>query len=298
MAIITNKPTSVSANSTTSLQLNKADLQAKLEALSAGAYWEDQSTWKGVAFLFENASNQKVIASFDASGNTTNLSVSEFFIDGNIECKRIDILGFANDYYTIYREDFTSASEFDIEITDGYASGGGGGGFNYVTWNNNISGHSLEMDGGIYGGPSGHWWAVANGTPIPNGSDGEFTFIINNLSGTPNDFAFGVGKQGAGIDANYFGFCWLGGELRPLLAAIVPASPVPAGLNTSGSVSIRIGKEGSLMTAYVNNVLIHTGSVTGMNAFVAGFSTSDLVPSVRTMNNSQNTGAISVYKSI
>lgn len=128
MAIITNKPTSVSADSTTSLQLNKADLQAKLQALSAGAYWEDQSTWKGVAFLFENASKQKVIASFDASGTTANLNVSPFFVDGSVECKRIDILGFANDHYTIYRENFTSASEFDIEITDGYAGGGAGGG--------------------------------------------------------------------------------------------------------------------------------------------------------------------------
>lgn len=127
MAILTNKPTSVSADSTTSLELNKADLQTKLEALSAGAYWEDQSTWKGVAFLFQNSSKQKVTVSFDASGNTANLNVGEFFIDGDIECKRIDVLGFANDHYTIYREDFTSASEFDIEITDGFSSGGGGG---------------------------------------------------------------------------------------------------------------------------------------------------------------------------
>lgn len=126
MAILTNKPASVSADSTTSLTLNKADLQAKLTALNAGAYWQDQSTWKGVAFLFENANKQKVTASFDASGSTANLNVSEFFVDGNIECKRIDIVGFANDYYTIYRSDFTSASEFDIEITDGHASGGGG----------------------------------------------------------------------------------------------------------------------------------------------------------------------------
>jgi hypothetical protein len=126
MAILTNKPASVSADSTTSLTLNKADLQAKLTALNAGAYWQDQSTWKGVAFLFENANKQKVTASFDASGSTANLNVSEFFVDGNIECKRIDVVGFANDYYTIYRSDFTSASEFDIEITDGHASGGGG----------------------------------------------------------------------------------------------------------------------------------------------------------------------------
>jgi len=297
MAIITNKPTSVSADSATSLQLNKADLQAKLEALSAGAYWEDQSTWKGVAFLFENASKQKVTVSFNASGNTANLTISEFFVDGDIECKRIDVVGFANDYYTIFREDFTSASEFDIEITDGYASGGGGG-FSYVIWNANINGHTSEGDGGIYGGPSGNWWAVANGAFIPNGSDGEFTFIINNLSGTPNDFAFGVGKQGAGVDPNYFGFCWLGGQLRPLLGSMVPASPVPVGLNTSGLVSITIGKVGSLMSAYVDGVLIHTGSVPGMDAFVAGFSTSDLVPSVRTMNNGENTGVVSAYKSI
>jgi hypothetical protein len=127
MAILTNKPTSVSADSITSLELNKADLQTKLEALSAGAYWEDQSTWRGVAFLFQNSSKQKVVVSFDASGNTANLNVSEFFIDGDIECKRIDVFGFANDHYTIYREDFTSASEFDIEITDGFSSGGGGG---------------------------------------------------------------------------------------------------------------------------------------------------------------------------
>jgi hypothetical protein len=122
MAILTNKPASVSADSTTSLTLNKADLQAKLTALNAGAYWQDQSTWRGVAFLFENANKQKVTASFDASGSTANLNVSEFFVDGNIECKRIDVVGFANDYYTIYRNDFTSASEFDIEITNGYSS--------------------------------------------------------------------------------------------------------------------------------------------------------------------------------
>lgn len=128
MAILTNKPASVSADSTTSLTLNKADLQAKLTALNAGAYWQDQSTWRGVAFLFENANKQKVTASFDASGSTANLNVSEFFVDGNIECKRIDVVGFANDYYTIYRSDFTSASEFDIEITNGYALGGGGSG--------------------------------------------------------------------------------------------------------------------------------------------------------------------------
>ncbi len=129
MAILVNKPTSVSADSTTSLELNKTDLQAKLVALGAGAYWENQATWKGVAFLFENASKQKAIAVFNvASGVTTNLSVSEYFVDGAFECKRIDVLGFANDFYTIYRSDFGTASEFDITITDGYASGGGGGG--------------------------------------------------------------------------------------------------------------------------------------------------------------------------
>ncbi len=121
MSILVNKPASVSADSTTSLELNKTDLQAKLVALGAGAYWEDQSTWKGVAFLFENASKQKIIAVFDiAAGVTADLTLSEYFVDGDLECLRIDVLGFANDFYTIYRSEFDTASEFDIEVTNGY----------------------------------------------------------------------------------------------------------------------------------------------------------------------------------
>lgn len=126
MSILVNKPASVSADSITSLEINKTDLQAKLTALNANAYWKDQNTWKGVAFLFENADKQKVTAVFDiASGVVANLIISEFFFDGIIECKRIDVIGFANDYYSINRSDFTSASEFDIEITNGYQPGGG-----------------------------------------------------------------------------------------------------------------------------------------------------------------------------
>lgn len=128
MSILVNKPASVAADSVTSLEINKNDLQSLLVSLNAGDYWEDENTWKGAAFLFENANKQRTVAVFNfTSGVNANLPVSEFFVDGNILCKRITIIGFANDSFTILRNDFTTANEFDIEITGGYESGGGGG---------------------------------------------------------------------------------------------------------------------------------------------------------------------------
>ena len=484
MSILVNKPTSVSADSTTSLELNKTDLQAKLVALGAGAYWENQATWKGVAFLFENASKQKAIAVFNvASGVTTNLSVSEYFVDGAFECKRIDVLGFANDFYTIYRSDFGTASEFDITITDGYASGGGGGGgditpelisngdfeqgdtnwffansdqtnkwkigtaaffsgtkslyvsntegstatysntvsnswawthfvvpqskpkirfkirinaeyssttfFDFVTvsvkydnsnlldasslaaptsgsdstgggveifngkiksvqnyetsstwlsyeidltgsvvgnlgvrllfnWKNDAliagsfsasiddielftesspqtpltwartSGHTTEVDGGIYGGPSSNYWA-ASSQVIPNGQDGEFTFLINNFNTLNANFTIGVGKIGNETTNIYFGIIKTSNNYL-LNNSSITISYYP-NISTVGLCKVQIAREGSLMK-------IKTNGMVAYEIPVGTAYTGDLVAAVRTFANPINTGVVAAYKSI
>ena len=305
MAILVNKPASVSADSTTSLELNKTDLQAKLVALDAGAYWENQATWKGVAFLFENNAKQKAIAVFDVvSGVTTNLTVSEYFVDGAFECKRIDVLGFANDFYTIYRSDFGTASEFDITLTDGYAGGGGGGGggsggsgsgepgLGYVVWNQ-VLGHTVEPDGGIYGGSG---IAAALNDVIPAGTSGEFTFVVNNLNGTNTDFYIGVGPFQSTSTNSFFGLCWLFSTNFALLIGPIVDQDIKANalVDMSGEIIIRIAREGNSMKIYVNNTLFYTASASTNTG--AGTLDGDIVPAVRTMGTPQNTGLIKAYR--
>lgn len=305
MPILTNKPASVSADSTTSLTLNKADLQAKLAALSASAYWQDQNTWKGVAFLYQNADQQNVTVSFDATGNTANLTVSEYFVNGNIECKRIDVFGFANDYYTIFRKDFTSASESDIQITGGYSSGGGGGGGGGISsiWDTYLDGHILEADGGIYGPTSGgspNAFVYASGNPIPANTNGEFTFILNNLSGTPPDFCIGIGPANTSNSGSstYFGMGLdpiTTNQIKQLRNNSLNGNPEIFGVNLSGQVTVRIAREGSDYKLYIDNVLKVTAPVNDL----AGHSVSNiLVPAVRTKGNVINTGVISASRTI
>lgn len=299
MAILTNKPASVSADSTTSLTLNKADLQAKLVALNASAYWQDQNAWKGVALLYQNADQQNITVSFDASGNTANLTVSEYFVNGNIECKRIDVVGFANDYYTILRKDFTSASESDIQITSGYVPSGGGGG-GAVVWDTYINGHIVEADGGIYGPISGGSpanFVAATGNPIPANTNGEFTFVFKDkdtIISEANDLAFGIGPFSgiAGI-STYFGLGINNGVW--ILDNNSLVSPAVVSIPNSGEVNIRIAREGSNYKIYVNNALSFSYPVIN----VAGHSVSSiLVPSVRTRGNAINTGIIAASKTI
>jgi hypothetical protein len=123
MAILVNKPSSVAADSTTSLQINKNDLQSLLVYLGASDYWKDQNTWKAAAFLFENAQKQRTTVTFDfASGVNADLKVDEYFVNGNILCKKIIIIGFANDSFTIFRSNFITTTEFDIGVTGGYVA--------------------------------------------------------------------------------------------------------------------------------------------------------------------------------
>ncbi len=514
MAILVNKPASVSADSTTSLELNKTDLQAKLVALGAGAYWEDQSTWKGVAFLFENAFKQKIIAVFDiAAGVTADLTLSEYFVDGDLECLRIDVLGFANDFYTIYRSEFDTATEFDIEATDGYAAGGGGGGggnpssaialyhfdgdandvygnnltvngslsyvsgkfgqavsgfslfdyltcdgsffdvgsgdftiecwakitnvpsggsemivgvnstgsftcaitryygnilifindaifaqypapsiddefhhlvlqrnsgnitcfkdgvlmasgsnsfsiptntnlqigcdpFNgpatsfggaidevrlsntavyneagfvppiapfsegggggsgggggepglgYVQWNQ-VHQNIVEADGGIYDAPAGNFSAATNDI-IPAGTSGEFTFVINNLNGTPSDLAFGIGQWTSQYNPTYFGLCWLNNNLRLMIGAYVDPMNANSLVDLNGENTIRIAREGSDLKLYVNGTLFNTQPVSVGGAYGVDF-TGNLVPGARTMGATQNNGIIKAYRTV
>jgi hypothetical protein len=242
VAILVNKPASVSADSTISLELNKTDLQAKLAALSAGAYWEDQTAWKGVAFIFENTAKQKAIAVFDVvSGVTTNLSLSEYFIDGVFECKRIDVLGFANDFYTIYRSEFGTASEFDIEVTDGYAGGGGGGGggggpsstialYHFDGDANDVYGNNLAVSGApSY--VSGKFGQAASGFSTITYFDRSASF-------------FNVGTGDFTIE------CW-----AKMTSAPTGGHEMIVGVNLSGDFTYAITRFNSNIRIFINSVL-------------------------------------------
>lgn len=121
MAILTNLPTSITGNSVTSVTLSTSDLKTSIAALTNDSYWNDTTIWKAVTFLYKNSDNQSYPISFNlALSNSANLTVPSNIRNESLQCQRIDISGFNNDCYTIYRNQFSSPSAFDISVTNGY----------------------------------------------------------------------------------------------------------------------------------------------------------------------------------
>ena len=125
MAILTNKPAVIDANTSASITLNKSELATAIGALTSDSYWLDNTTWKAVTFLYKNVEGQKFPLSFNIFANSpANLTVPSLVRNGTLLCERIDISGFGNDAFSVLRIDFptigVNTTDFDIIAQNGY----------------------------------------------------------------------------------------------------------------------------------------------------------------------------------
>lgn len=257
----------------------------------------DEANWEMVTIVYKHESSNKRITSGIKRDftKTDDVRVKSTMSGGEVyELYKILISGQdRSPIVSIKRDEISNASSMDLTLGSG---GGGGGSFSYISWNL-VSGHTVEADGGIYGGSL---WAADTTNPITPEASGEFTFVINDMSNTPSDFAFGIGPQGQSdfhiqYLTNYFGLCWLSGGLRPMIKGYVDTS-ISAPIVNNGENTIRIAREGSSMKIYVNGNVFYTyNSDMYPNE---NFTSVTLIPAVRTMNNAENKGIISSYKSI
>lgn len=193
MAILTGKPSSISANTTSSsITLNTTDLISLLDTVTADAYWKDIARIKSVLFVYRNSNRQKVNLKFIMPSTSSAISINEHSRNGDLTCSKIVITGTANDSLTISRSSFNIASEFDLTVTDGYATPGLQG-IEAISWISPItttsSTYVAETDGGLYksGGPSemslGFYDLSVRSSQELSSSDGFFEIDILNYSG-------------------------------------------------------------------------------------------------------------------
>jgi len=161
MAILTGKPSSISANTTSSsITLSTEDLISLLDTVTSDTYWKDATRIKSVLFVYRNSNRQKVNLKFTLPSTSSTISINENSRNGALTCSKIVLTGTANDILSIPRSSFTTAAEFDLTVTDGYVAPGLNG-VEAISWVDPITSASstyvTELDGGIYknGGPTG-----------------------------------------------------------------------------------------------------------------------------------------------
>lgn len=265
-----------------------------ISKVSNHPFLSNEANWEMVTIVYKHESSGKRLVSGIKNdfSKTDDVRVKSNMSGGEVyELYKILICGQdRTPIVSIKRDEITNASSMDLTLASG-----SGGSFNYISWNL-LSDHTTEPDGGIYGGSL---WAADTSNPISSEASGEFTFVINDMLNTPSDFAFGIGPQGQSDFhtqhlTNYFGLCWLYNGLRPMIKGYVDVS-ISAPIVTNGENTIKIAREGSSMKIYVNGNIFYTyNSSMYPNE---NFTSVALIPAVRTMNNAQNKGIISAYRS-
>jgi hypothetical protein len=302
MAILTGKPSSISANTTSSsITLSTEDLLTLIDSATVDPYWKDAARIKSVSFMYRNSSKQKVSLKFTLPSTSSTISVSENARNGALTCEKITIIGKANDILVIPRASFTTASEFDMAVTNGYSSSSISG-VAAITWADPItsaaSTYVAELDGGIYKnggpiGPSAAYDLLLKSTQELNSSEGYIEIDATLYSSSPLSstysygYAVGINSGTRGTSGNYdnidFAVVYDGSSLTGIgyyqngtLVNILPSPQSPqyspgggGGMPTQTSFKnkIRIQLKNNNVEFFLNNIKYDTlvGALASIN---------------------------------
>jgi hypothetical protein len=192
MAILTGKPTSISANAPSDvITLDTSEFLNLVDDVTADQYWQDASRIKSIIFVYRNSSRQRVNLKFSLPSTSSTVPLNENYRNGVLTCSKIKIIGMANDTLSIPRSSFITDTEFDMSVIDGYAVPGLQG-VEAIVWSSPIttsSTYTSEADGGIYkdGGPlefsSGFYDLSVRSSQELNSSNGFFEIDMLVYSG-------------------------------------------------------------------------------------------------------------------
>lgn len=154
MAILTGKPTSISANAPSNvITLDTSEFLNLVDDVTADQYWQDVSRIKSIIFIYRNSSRQRVNLKFSLPSTSSTVPLNENYRNGALTCIKIKIIGMANDTLSIPRSSFITDTEFDMSVIDGYAVPGLQGA-EAIVWSSPItttfSTIVAEPDGGLY----------------------------------------------------------------------------------------------------------------------------------------------------
>jgi hypothetical protein len=173
MAILTGKPTSISANAPSDvITLDTSEFLNLVDDVTADQYWQDASRIKSIIFVYRNSSRQRVNLKFSLPSTSSTVPLNENYRNGVLTCSKIKIIGMANDTLSIPRSSFITDTEFDMSVIDGYAVPGLQGA-EAIVWSSPItttfSTVEAEADGGLY---------KNNGPDFSNGGSAAYDISV------------------------------------------------------------------------------------------------------------------------